>query len=305
MHWLSILILALTLLVSACGHQGAPASGDKIAVVNWDKLMEAHPSAADLKAKKDAYDLLILRRKNVAQDGQMQLSGLARLQQLKDNSRHNYLQADYQTKLAEQQAIAQEQRNADYNAAVAEAKTATAEEEAAVEKTYRLRIFNLRLKLDNVSLTAKQREETLKQLDQAEAERDEAMAQLWAKRSQLVRDKMGPLEEARQARLTEFAKNLQSQLKDSPPDTDSETAFKEAPAALADLVASLDKQLDRKQQEIELLQNTMKHELESLVMKTARQKGYTIVFHKVRVNLTADDITEELVKEARKLKKNK
>lgn len=303
MRWPSILILALTMLVSACGHQAAPAKGEKIAVVNWDKLMEAHPSAADLKAKKDAYDLLVIRRKNVAQDGQLQLSGLAKLQQLKDNSRHNYQQADYQTRLAEQQALEQEKRQADYNAAVAEAKSVTAEEEAAVEKTYQLRIFNLRLKLDNVAMTPKQREAVLNELEQAAGERNEAVNRLFAKRAQYVREKMTPLEEARQARLEAFAKTVQEELRNSQPSQEEAAAFKEAPAALADLVGSLDKQLDKRQQEIELLQTTMRHELESLVMKTARQKGYTIVFHKVRVNLKADDITEELIKEAQKLKK--
>lgn len=291
------------MLVSACGHQAAPAKGEKIAVVNWDKLMEAHPSAADLKAKKDAYDLLVIRRKNVAQDGQLQLSGLAKLQQLKDNSRHNYQQADYQTRLAEQQALEQEKRQADYNAAVAEAKSVTAEEEAAVEKTYQLRIFNLRLKLDNVAMTPKQREAVLNELEQAAGERNEAVNRLFAKRAQYVREKMTPLEEARQARLEAFAKTVQEELRNSQPSQEEAAAFKEAPAALADLVGSLDKQLDKRQQEIELLQTTMRHELESLVMKTARQKGYTIVFHKVRVNLKADDITEELIKEAQKLKK--
>ena len=303
MRWPSILILALTMLVSACGHQAAPAKGEKIAVVNWDKLMEAHPSAADLKAKKDAYDLLVIRRKNVAQDGQLQLSGLAKLQQLKDNSRHNYQQADYQTRLAEQQALEQEKRQADYNAAVAEAKSVTAEEEAAVEKTYQLRIFNLRLKLDNVAMTPKQREAVLNELEQAAGERNEAVNRLFARRAQYVREKMTPLEEARQARLEAFAKTVQEELRNSQPSQEEAAAFKEAPAALADLVGSLDKQLDKRQQEIELLQTTMRHELESLVMKTARQKGYTIVFHKVRVNLKADDITEELIKEAQKLKK--
>lgn len=291
------------MLVSACGHQAAPAKGEKIAVVNWDKLMEAHPSAADLKAKKDAYDLLVIRRKNVAQDGQLQLSGLAKLQQLKDNSRHNYQQADYQTRLAEQQALEQEKRQADYNAAVAEAKSVTAEEEAAVEKTYQLRIFNLRLKLDNVAMTPKQREAVLNELEQAAGERNEAVNRLFARRAQYVREKMTPLEEARQARLEAFAKTVQEELRNSQPSQEEAAAFKEAPAALADLVGSLDKQLDKRQQEIELLQTTMRHELESLVMKTARQKGYTIVFHKVRVNLKADDITEELIKEAQKLKK--
>ena len=46
----------------------------------------------------------------------------------------------------------------------------------------------------------------------------------------------------------------------------------------------------------------IRHDIESKVAYLAKERGYTIVFNKVKVNVKADDITKEVVSELKKSK---
>ena len=105
MRWLLIILTGLAFLLSACGKTG---SGEKIAVVNWDKVLQAHPQYETLHKKQEEYNLLLDRRKEHELIGKTQMSGLARLQQLKQNSKQNYLSADFMTRMTERQTAEQE-----------------------------------------------------------------------------------------------------------------------------------------------------------------------------------------------------
>ena len=50
MRWLLIVFTVLALMLSACGKIGG---GEKIAVVNWDKVLQEHPPAAKSEAEKE------------------------------------------------------------------------------------------------------------------------------------------------------------------------------------------------------------------------------------------------------------
>jgi hypothetical protein len=45
----------------------------------------------------------------------------------------------------------------------------------------------------------------------------------------------------------------------------------------------------------------MKKEMESVVIKLAKERGYSIVFHKSRSNVSADDITGDVIAGLKKL----
>jgi Skp family chaperone for outer membrane proteins len=71
---------------------------------------------------------------------------------------------------------------------------------------------------------------------------------------------------------------------------------------LKDLLASVDKELDNRQQLVDKLQDAMKKDVESAVMKLAKSRHYTVVFHKYRVNVKADDITQDVISELKNKK---
>ena len=52
---------------------------------------------------------------------------------------------------------------------------------------------------------------------------------------------------------------------------------------------------------IETLETSIKKETESIVIKLAKERGYSIVFHKYRTNVAADDVTGDVISGLKKL----
>lgn len=63
----------------------------------------------------------------------------------------------------------------------------------------------------------------------------------------------------------------------------------------------MDQELDKQQQAIETLETAIKKDMESVVAKLAKERGYSVVFHKYRTNVSADDITEDVIAGLKKL----
>ncbi|MBQ6912810.1 MAG: hypothetical protein IJQ30_00960, partial [Acidaminococcaceae bacterium] len=105
MRWLLIVFTGLALMLSACSKTG---SGEKIAVVQWEKVLQEHPQHARLQKLKDEYNLLLNKRREQEIVGKTQMSSLAKLYQLKRNSKQNFLSADFFARMTEKQAAEQE-----------------------------------------------------------------------------------------------------------------------------------------------------------------------------------------------------
>ena len=105
MRWLLIVFTGLALMLSACSKTG---SGEKIAVVHWEKVLQEHPQHARLQKLKDEYSLLLDKRREQEIVGKTQMSSLAKLHQLKRNSKQNFLSADFFARMMEKQAAEQE-----------------------------------------------------------------------------------------------------------------------------------------------------------------------------------------------------
>lgn len=301
MRWLYSLIVIIAMLVSACGSK---VSNEKIAVVDWDKVLAAHPKAEQLKQMKNAYDSLLFSRRQQAETGKNQMAGLARLQNIKQKSQQSFLDADFTTKMAERDTVEQESLQKAYNQAVQEAQTAVAGDEQTLEEGFSLRLFNLRLRLETVRLLPAEKEKLLQELEQVQSERSAARAKLQSKKAALVRERMASEQAAKEARMQAFAEELKGQMQGQFTNNlqQDTVSFAQAPAAFADLLASVDKELDTRQQAVETLQASMKQDIEGLVMKLAKERGYTIVFHKYKANIKADDLTQELIQELQKTK---
>ena len=297
-----LLLLVLTLLVSACG---GPNRGEKIAVVTWDKVLEQHPSAAQRKALEQEFDELRQKRMDVAVQGQAQLSTLARMQAMKQRTQQNFMAADFQTRMAERQTIANEQMQQLYNAAMEKAKKATAADEAELEEAFQLEMFNVRLKLDTVRMKPDDRKQLEARLAELQQQREQARMVLRAHQAKLVAAELEPERERLMQELDAYAKSLheqQMQQLEQQAKADEEK-FQQGPESLGKLLESIDGKLDEKQQALETLENAMRTDIESAVTKLARERGYSVVFHKFRVNVKADDITQDVVQELQKMQR--
>ena len=302
MRWLTPIILIVVLLTAACGHD--PGGKDKIAVIDWDKAFSAHPKQTVLKQGEAELQKLLRYREEQAEIAKTQIAGLTRLQQLKQNSKANFLDAGFQTQMYAAEAKERKKLLDAYDAAVKEADAALAEQEKELEDAYQLKILNLRLRLEAIKMRPAEREVVQNKLNQVHSEREQQRQQILAEKNKIIGAKMEPLVAETQARLKQHAEQLQQEMQGDMSGVLSkdQSDLGKVPEALTKAMAAIDKQADKLQESNEKLRAGIRNDIESNVIKLAHERQYTIVFHSVKVNIKADDITDDVVKALQNMK---
>ena len=302
MRWLTPIILIVVLLTAACGHD--PGGKDKIAVIDWDKAFSAHPKQTVLKQGEAELQKLLRYREEQAEIAKTQIAGLTRLQQLKQNSKANFMDAGFQTQLYAAEAKERKKLLDAYDAAVKEADAALAEQEKELEDAYQLKILNFRLRLEAIKMRPAEREVVQNELNQVQSEREQQRQQILAAKNKIIGAKMEPLVVETQARLKQHAEQLQQEMQGDMSGVLSkdQSDLAKVPEALTKAMAAIDKQADKLQESNEKLRAGIRNDIESNVIKLAHERQYTIVFHSVKVNIKADDITDDVVKALQNMK---
>lgn len=302
MRWLTPIILIVVLLTAACGHD--PGGKDKIAVIDWDKAFSAHPKQTVLKQGEAELQKLLRYREEQAEIAKTQIAGLTRLQQLKQNSKANFLDAGFQTQMYAAEAKERKKLLDAYDAAVKEADVALAEQEKELEDAYQLKILNFRLRLEAIKMRPAEREVVQNELNQVQSEREQQRQQILAAKNKIIGTKMEPLVAETQARLKQHAEQLQQEMQGDMSGVLSkdQSDLAKVPEALTKAMAAIDKQADKLQESNEKLRAGIRNDIESNVIKLAHERQYTIVFHSVKVNIKADDITDDVVKALQNMK---
>lgn len=302
MRWLTPIILIVVLLTAACGHD--PGGKDKIAVIDWDKAFSAHPKQTVLKRGEAELQKLLRYREEQAEIAKTQIAGLTRLQQLKQNSKANFLDAGFQTQMYAAEAKERKKLLDAYDAAVKEADAALAEQEKELEDAYQLKILNFRLRLEAIKMRPAEREVVQNELNQVQSEREQQRQQILAAKNKIIGTKMEPLVAETQARLKQHAEQLQQEMQGDMSGVLSkdQSDLAKVPEALTKAMAAIDKQADKLQESNEKLRAGIRNDIESNVIKLAHERQYTIVFHSVKVNIKADDITDDVVKALQNMK---
>lgn len=302
MRWLTPIILIVVLLTAACGHD--PGGKDKIAVIDWDKAFSAHPKQTVLKQGEAELQKLLRYREEQAEIAKTQIAGLTRLQQLKQNSKANFMDAGFQTQMYAAEAKERKKLLDAYDAAVKEADAALAEQEKELEDAYQLKILNFRLRLEAIKMRPAEREVVQNELNQVQSEREQQRQQILAAKNKIIGAKMEPLVVETQARLKQHAEQLQQEMQGDMSGVLSkdQSELAKVPEALTKAMAAIDKQADKLQESNEKLRAGIRNDIESNVIKLAHERQYTIVFHSVKVNIKADDITDDVVKALQNMK---
>lgn len=302
MRWLTPIILIVVLLTAACGHD--PGGKDKIAVIDWDKAFSAHPKQTVLKQGEAELQKLLRYREEQAEIAKTQIAGLTRLQQLKQNSKANFLDAGFQTQMYAAEAKERKKLLDAYDAAVKEADAALAEQEKELEDAYQLKILNFRLRVEAIKMRPAEREVVQNELNQVQSEREQQRQQILAAKNKIIGTKMEPLVAETQARLKQHAEQLQQEMQGDMSGVLSkdQSDLAKVPEALTKAMAAIDKQADKLQESNEKLRAGIRNDIESNVIKLAHERQYTIVFHSVKVNIKADDITDDVVKALQNMK---
>ena len=293
-------IIAAALLISACSTN-VRGPQEKIAVINWEQALSAHPQYAKLEQGKKILQDLLNKRKGQEELAKAQLSSLNKLRSLRQLSQQSFMEADFNTRMVEQREIENAKLQKFAAQAEAEADNQLAERKKNVEEAYKLKIFNLRAILETVKMKPDERQAVEKQLQELQKERGAQIAELQAEKRRLVDAKVLPYKAEAEQRMRDMAQQhaqAMQQLK-SPEERDKEM-LDAAPKALNNALSIIDREIDKQQEKNDSLKKQINQDIESQAVKLAHERGYTIVFNKFRVNMKAEDITAAIIKALKK-----
>ena len=297
-------LLAAAMLIAACGSKPGAGSGEKIALINWEQAVKEHPEYQRFAQGEKILKDLLEKRKAQEELAKAQLSSLDKLQQLKRISRQGYFDAELNTKIAEQHAREQAALQKYLTKLEPEADQLIAGRKKEVEDSYQLKIFNLRAVLETVKLRPDERQDVEAKLRQAKAEREVKLSALEAEKRAYMDSKLKPYMEQVQKRLQEQLLAYKEQQSEKMADiaAKDKASLGKAPLALQNALAIMDREIDKQQEKNDSLKSGIAKNIESIATKLAHERGYTIVFNRYKVNMKAEDITADVVKEIKNTK---
>lgn len=294
-------IIAAALLISACSTN-VRGPQEKIAVINWEQAVSAHPQYAKLEQGEKILQDLLNKRKGQEELAKAQLSSLNKLRSLRQLSQQSFMEADFNTRMVEQREIENAKLQKFAAQAEAEADAQLAERKKNVEEAYKLKIFNMRAILETVKMNPDERQAVEKQLQELQKERGAQIAKLQAEKRRLVDAKVLPYKAEAEQRMRNMAQQQHAQAMQqlkSPEERDKEM-LDAAPKALNNALSIIDREIDKQQEKNDSLKKQINQDIESQAVKLAHERGYTIVFNKFRVNMKAEDITAAIIKALKK-----
>lgn len=294
-------IIAAALLISACSTN-VRGPQEKIAVINWEQAVSAHPQYAKLEQGEKILQDLLNKRKGQEELAKAQLSSLNKLRSLRQLSQQSFMEADFNTRMVEQREIENAKLQKFAAQAEAEADNQLAERKKNIEEAYKLKLFNLRAILEAVKMKPDERQAVEKQLQELQKERGAQIAELQAEKRRLVDAKVLPYKAEAEQRMRDMAQQQHAQAMQqlkSPEERDKEM-LDAAPRALNNALSIIDREIDKQQEKNDSLKKQINQDIESQAVKLAHERGYTIVFNKFRVNMKAEDITAAIIKALKK-----
>ena len=294
-------IIAAALLISACSTN-VRGPQEKIAVINWEQAVSAHPQYAKLEQGEKILQDLLNKRKAQEELAKAQLSSLNKLRSLRQLSQQSFMEADFNTRMVEQREIENAKLQKFAAQAEAEADNQLAERKKNIEEAYKLKLFNLRAILEAVKMKPDERQAVEKQLQELQRERGAQIAELQAEKRRLVDAKVLPYKAEAEQRMRDMAQQQHAQAMQqlkSPEERDKEM-LDAAPKALNNVLSIIDREIDKQQEKNDSLKKQINQDIESQAVKLAHERGYTIVFNKFRVNMKAEDITAAIIKALKK-----
>lgn len=294
-------IIAAALLISACSTN-VRGPQEKIAVINWEQAVSAHPQYAKLEQGEKILQDLLNKRKGQEELAKAQLSSLNKLRSLRQLSQQSFMEADFNTRMVEQREIENAKLQKFAAQAEAEADAQLAERKKNIEEAYKLKLFNLRAILETVKMKPDERQAVEKQLQELQKERGAQIAELQAEKRRLVDAKVLPYRAEAEQRMRNMAQQQHAQAMQqlkSPEERDKEM-LDAAPKALNNALSIIDREIDKQQEKNDSLKKQINQDIESQAVKLAHERGYTIVFNKFRVNMKAEDITAAIIKALKK-----
>lgn len=300
---ITVLIMTLSLpFFTACKKESAAIVD--IGVIDVEKAVLAHPlypawkmavdnERAAQKLKDDHVDMV-----------KKQTQAIMKMQELERTGKRSYLQADYAIRMSEAQLEERERLNEIRRMERQRIADTMQGQFDAIEEEYKLPLFNLKMSIEALKPLPRSREEGKKRLEDLKAElqrvQDEKMAKinkLYENVDARLNDAMKRHEDESRARLKAKAQTMYSEIMGI--DAANMQSQKERNAGIPETfnktLESLDKQLVHQKQTREKLYTRMYDEVASVATKIAIEKNMTAVLMNVKQNISAEDITDQVI----------
>ena len=299
-----VVLLISSLLAAACGSVNT--TGEKIAVADWKKAVAGHPQYKKLQQGEAIVQDLVKKRKAQEEMAKQQLSSLDKLRELKKVSEVTYWDADFNTRMVGAQARENVKLQKFMGQTEKEAEELVAERKREVESSYQLKMFNLRMRLESVKMKPDERKIVENELTAARNAREAELAELNSEKAAYIEKKLAPYAKQMQQRMGQEADRLRQNAAAVMQASEGkyDDMLQKAPSALQNALSIMDREINKQQEKNAALEKEINQDIENIVMRLVDKNGYTIVFNTVKVNLTADDITDKIISELQK-EKNK
>lgn len=306
-------LVCFVMLFAACTSTNT-TSTEKIAVINWEKAVQGHQEYARLQQGEKIVKNLVVRRDAQVQLAKSQLSSLDRLRALKQLSEQSYYDAELHTQMLEKSQINKAKMNKRMYLVQKQVEMLLKPQRQSIEDEYRLRIFNLRMEKDRTASSTRFRdrrkipgllEDLDKQIAALKLERDARLEELELSRQSMIAERMAPYAQELKAEMQKFAdeKHKNNQEKILQQEGKYDKMMSAAPEALNNALAIMDKEIEKQQDKNKALKEQIDKDIEKLAVKFAQERGYTIVFNTFKANVSAADITNDIIAELKKTKK--
>lgn len=299
-----VVLLISSLLAAACGSVNT--TGERIAVADWKKAVAGHPQYKKLQQGEAIVQDLVKKRKAQEEMAKQQLSSLDKLRELKKVSEVTYWDADFNTRMVGAQARENVKLQKFMAQTEKEAEELIAERKREVESSYQLKMFNLRMRLESVKMKPDERKIVEDELTAARNAREAELAELNSEKAAYIEKKLAPYAKQMQQRMGQEADRLRQNAAAVMQASEGkyDDILQKAPSALQNALSIMDREIDKQQEKNSALEKEINQDIENVVMRLVDKNDYTIVFNTVKVNLTADDITDKIISELQK-EKNK
>lgn len=302
-RFLVILILS-TVLFAGCSRSVTPETKPpevpQVGIIDMDKAINAHPKYLEWqKLKQQAATLSqqlsgqVNQARNVPETPVLDLQGsvadgLQTAAAQEFNAKMAAKQQELQAKLVQKADKVHGELSVELKAYAQE-----------LDKEYQPQIFNQQLKLQTVRLDEKQAAEEKKILDTLKAEQANKLAAKEKELGQSLDALLAPEKAAIEQELAAYAQQVNAELNAR---TMAQTANISAPIALAiippDGAAAnkqLEQQLGMKQQEINVLEESVLNDIRDKTAKVAIERHLDTVLTGYQVNINAVDITNAVI----------
>ena len=303
--WFLAILLLSAVLFTGCSRSKTPETNPpevpQVGVIDMDKAINAHPKYQEWqKLKQQAATLRQQLSGQVNQTASVPAESPALdLQGRATAGLQTAAAQEFNVKMAakqqELQAKLAEKANKIHGELSVELKAYAQE----LDKEYQPQIFNQQLKLQTVRLDEKEASEVKTTLDALKAEQANKLAAKEKELGKSLDALMAPEKATIEQELTNYAQQVNAELNAK---TSSQAANMSAqmaqsiiPSATTTANTQLEQQLGMKQQEINVLEETILNDIRDKTAKVATERCLDTVLTGYQVNVTAVDITNAVI----------